>query len=240
MQYNQLRKINDFALILIFIMSFLSYDTEIFANLTDIDAKSKIILDKSGYIEMKEISESKLIKLSKSGNKKAFVELIRRTSPKIYSLCWRLTGNQQDSEDLFQETYIKAFESIKSFKGKSEFSTYLYRIATNIFLNKKRKKAVFLVSMDNPVETEDGELQRQFFDDSPSVEEQMRRKRDIALVEKAVNLLPPKLRFVIVLRFMEHKSYEEIGEICKCSSGTVASRIFRALRKLKKLIEGRI
>ena len=226
-----------FLSVILFIQGAFDYNLRTFVKLTEFDSTGKIVSGNRNYIKMKELSESELIEQSKSGNKEAFTELIKRTSGKIYSLCFRLTGNEENSKDIYQETYIRAYESIKSFKGESAFSTYLYRIATNLHLNQCRRKKVKTISMDVPLEGKDGEYERQFPDPASDTEEKIENKHKEAIIQKALNLISPEYRSVILLRIYEGKSHKEISKILKVSMGTVASRLSRGVAEMRKKLK---
>lgn len=233
--------INNFPLLVLLIIFFMQIisgrNLRTFVKLTEFDSIGRIISDNWNYIKMKDLPESELIKLSKSGDKEAFAELIKRTSGKIYSLCYRLTGNKENSEDLYQETYIKAFESIKRFMEKSAFSSYLYRIATNLYLNKRRTKKLKTVSMDTPLQGKDGEFERQFPDTASSAEEKIEGNYKETVVQKAIDLIQPEYRSVVLLRFFQGKSHKEISGILKISMGTVASRLSRGIVEMRKQLK---
>ena len=111
------------------------------------------------------INEKNLIEKSKNGDTHAFGQLIRVHEKKIYNLLLNMTHNQAVADDLLQETFLAAWQKLKYFRGDSEISTWLYRIATNFVLMKKRKKKmIHTVSMDAPIVTVNGEKNRTFSD----------------------------------------------------------------------------
>lgn len=174
--------------------------------------------------------EKILIEKSKSGDTRAFEQLIRKHEQKIYNLLLNMTGNKTVAEDFFQETFIAAWQKIGGFRSEAEFSTWLYRIAVNLVLMKRRKKKILrTVSMDTPVATTKGDVKREFADDwskSPlaTLENTELRKR----LHKAIESLPEKYKAVLVLRDVEGVPNEEVKKILKISLPSVKSRLHRA------------
>lgn len=181
--------------------------------------------------------ESKLISASKQGDKGAFSQLIKKHINKLYNLCYRLTGDENEAKDLSQEVFLQAFKAIKEFREEASFSTWLYRISRNIWINKyKRSQKVKFVSLDKPIKVGEDELARQIPDPKATVDQDLAKEEMEKAIQKAIATLKPEHRITIILRYMENKSYEEIAEICKCSLGTVGSRLTRAMKEMKNLL----
>ncbi len=180
--------------------------------------------------------EQKLIKKCMDGNLKAFDELIEKYEKTAYNIALRMLKNPEDAMDVSQEAFIKIFKSIKTFNFESAFSTWLYRIVTNTCLDFLRKKNTNVYSIDNPIQTEDGEIERDFPDDSNTPEELYEKKLTKELVNNAIEKLDENHKAVIILRDIQGFSYEEISNILDCSIGTVKSRINRARNNLKEII----
>lgn len=180
--------------------------------------------------------EQKLIKKCINGNLKAFDELIEKYEKTAYNIALRMLKNPEDAMDVSQEAFIKVFKSIKTFNFESAFSTWLYRIVTNTCLDFLRKKSTRVYSIDNPIHTEDGEIERDIPDDADSPEELLEKKQTKELVTNSINKLEENHRLVIILRDIQGFSYEEISSILDCSIGTVKSRINRARKNLKDII----
>ncbi|OGS43356.1 MAG: hypothetical protein A2539_03600 [Elusimicrobia bacterium RIFOXYD2_FULL_34_15] len=173
--------------------------------------------------------ELNLIKEAKKGNAHAFEKLIKQHEQKIFNLLLNMTSNRAIAEDLFQETFLTVWKKIKSFKGNSEFSTWLYRVAVNTVLMKRRKKTIHSVSFDTPIVTSDGEIKRDFGDDwSKNPLATLENKELKQELNKAIKSLPEKYRTVLVLRDVEDMSNEEVRKILKISIPSVKSRLHRA------------
>ncbi|KUG03883.1 rna polymerase sigma factor rpoe [hydrocarbon metagenome] len=176
------------------------------------------------------MTDRDLILRSMLGENQAFEELVVEYQSKVYTLCFRYMGNEEDAYDMAQETFIKAFRSLPSFQGKSRFGTWLYRVATNICLDeiRRRKRRVSTVSMHQQLETEDSEMEKEIADVRPTVEALYEQKELSLYIQTVLDQMKPEHRTVIILRDMMGLSYEEIGEVLNCSTGTVKSRLSRA------------
>ncbi len=176
-----------------------------------------------------------LVKKSQKGDTRAFEELVKMYQDRIYALSYQLTGNHADAEDLAQNTFIKAYRALPKFRNEADFGTWLHRIAVNLSINEKRKRRPD-VSLDNPVQTRDGEMPRMVASDTESPEEAYENKEFSGMVRRALKELSVEHRAVLVLREMQGYSYDEIAVMLDCSLGTVKSRINRARQTLKKEI----
>lgn len=175
-------------------------------------------------------TEEQLLVRARSGDLIAFEQLINGYEKKIYNLTYRMTHNHEDASDLVQEAFLKAYLSLSSFKGESRFDTWLFRIASNLcidFLRKKSRRHV--VSMDEPNETEDSFLPKQFADESNrhDPEYALQRKEQKLLIEQEIAKLPYEQKVVLLLREYYGYNYEEIASILDISVGTVKSRLHR-------------
>jgi RNA polymerase sigma-70 factor (ECF subfamily) len=178
--------------------------------------------------------EGDLVKQARRGDLKAYDELVKRYQERIYATIYHMTANHEDANDLAQESFIKAFSALKSFKGGSSFYTWLYRIAVNKTINflKQRKNKYHLSLNDLDLNAEnDPDLVALVSDKTP--------QREVGLTElqKKLNEALLKLsephRMVVVLHDVQGQSHEEIAEIMGCNIGTVRSRLFYARQQLQ-------
>lgn len=182
------------------------------------------------------VPDDELVRRVQAGNTEAFEELVRRYERKIYNVVYRLMGNEQDTREALQDTFLRAYRFIGKFQFKSSFFTWLYRIATNTSLTKLRqRKAPVMVSLDDPV-GEDGDLPLEIPDYKYNPEQMMKQRELQAALKKAVDSLPPDYRSVVVLRDLEGLSNEEVGKILKLSVPAVKSRLHRGRLELREML----
>jgi len=178
--------------------------------------------------------EKLLIKKSQSGDVESFEFLISSYDKRAYNIAYRVMGNEEDAKDMAQEALIRVFRSLKDFKGQSAFSTWLYRIVTNVCLDElRRRKNKKYVSMDSTIQTDSGELHIELCSDKETPEIVYERVEQRELIKNAIRELNEDYRSVIVLRDIQGFSYDEISNILDCSLGTVKSRINRGRTMLR-------
>jgi len=182
-------------------------------------------------IDSKDDVDAQIIKLVAEGDEGAFEQLVHKYQQAVFNTIYRYIGNQDDVQDLAQEIFIKVWRNAGKFKGKSKFSTWLYRIVVNHCINYRRKNKRRHVSLDEL--TEKGRTPEAF-----KVEPDWEQRRTVQLVRKAVDELPDRQRMALVLAQFEEKSYKEIAEIMKISLSSVESLVFRARAALRhKLVK---
>ncbi|NLZ92665.1 MAG: sigma-70 family RNA polymerase sigma factor [Firmicutes bacterium] len=181
--------------------------------------------------------ENILISHCQAGDLQAYDKLMQRYEKKVYALCYRMSGNPDDAADLAQESFLKAFRALPSFKKQASFSTWLFRIVTNTCLDERRKqkKRAGLISLDKPIATEEGEMQRELTADaSDPLTEAIRREAQTE-IQILLSKLPPTQRAVIIMRDLQGFSYEEIAASLQINMGTLKSRLNRARSRLRQL-----
>lgn len=165
----------------------------------------------------------------------AFESLVRKYEKLVSTCAYSIVGNTEDALDVSQETFLKVYKSIGSFKGESEFSTWIYRIAKNTALDFVRRRKQNTVSIDSSGEENEG------FDiadesESASPEKKVLQKEKVQILRKAIDSLSEEHREIIILRDMNDYSYEAIAESLGIETGTVKSRLFRAREQLRKIL----
>lgn len=182
-----------------------------------------------------------LVERAKTGDTVAFDELVRKHSPKLYGLVYHMTANHEDTNDLLQDVFAKAYRSLKRFQGKSSFYTWIYSIATNMSLNflKKRNRRKGQMSLDD--------LDRQVENDKELIEATMRstsnpvREANLNELQKRLNDAMMELsddhRAVVTMFDVQGMPHAEISKILGVSEGTVRSRLFYAHRQLQNYLE---
>ena len=176
--------------------------------------------------------EVQIVQRVLQGDVNAFEKLVLEYEKSVYAITQRMTGNAEDAADMTQETFIKAYNSLSSFRGDSKFSVWLYRIATNVcldFLRSRSRKPTVSLS----VEDDDGEeVELDIADESQSPERLLERGLTRDAVRRGLNALSPEYRQILLLREIQGLSYEEISDVLTLEVGTVKSRIFRARKRL--------
>lgn len=183
-------------------------------------------------------SDIHLIAEALHGSQKAFAELESRYRSAIFHIVFKIVREKETANDLVQETFMKAFSSLESYRSEYRFSTWLYKIAANASIDFLRKKRIKALSLDQEIDTGEGKVEIEVADYSYHPETEMVRKQQRFSIEEAIDSLPAKYRDVIVFRHKEDKSYEEIADLLHIPVGTVKARIFRARELLKKRLRG--
>ncbi len=182
--------------------------------------------------------EEVLVRRARVGNSDAFEQLVLAYERRVYNLAFRMMGNAEDASDVAQEAFLRAFSSLSRFRGDCSFSTWIYRIVSNICLDELRKRGRQRVSsLDEPVEGEDGEMSRQVADPAAGPEEVLQRTETRDRIHDGLASLQEAQRVIVVLRDIQGLSYEEISAVLGLSLGTVKSRLNRARMALKKALE---
>ena len=167
--------------------------------------------------------EQQLILLAQEGNHEAYRLLVQRHMKRAYDVAFRFVGTHEAAEDITQEAFVKAYHSLPRFRGEAEFSTWLYRIVTNLSLNtvKQTKRRVKYEVKDASPET------------VHSIEQLPESGEAALYIERALHELPTLQRAVVILRHIDGLSTAQVSNILRCSEGTVKTHLFRGLRKLR-------
>ncbi|WP_102349491.1 RNA polymerase sigma factor SigW [Bacillus sp. Marseille-P3661] len=176
----------------------------------------------------------KRIKQVKKGDQNAFAEIVELFKDKVYQLCYRMIGNAHEAEDLAQEAFIRAYVNIHSYDINRKFSTWLYRIATNLSIDRLRKRKPDYY-LDAEIQGTEGlTMYSHLQSDEPLPEESVESLEFQEMIQSEINELPPMYRSVIVLKYIEELSLKEISEILDIPIGTVKTRIHRGREALRK------
>jgi RNA polymerase sigma-70 factor (ECF subfamily) len=187
---------------------------------------------------MTDADEQRLIERSKEGDRRAFDALVRMHEKRVYNLAYRLSGNYDEAGDITVEAFLRVYQAINNFRGDANFSTWLYRIVTNVYLDRrKRQKNRQTLSLEEYVELEESQVTRQIEDPSPGPEALVEAQQRQELLQKAIESLPEYQRAMIVLYHVDGLSYEEIAEVLSLPIGTVKSRLNRARLALREKLE---
>jgi len=182
--------------------------------------------------------ERALIQRCKDRVPGAFDELVSRYEKRVFNFAYRIAGNYDDAMDVVQEAFIRVFSSLHTFRGDAYFTTWVYRIVTNVYLDEKKKsKSHRQVSLDEAIDLEENQVDRQIEDAGPLPSEVVESKERARVVQNAINSLPDYQKIIVTLYHLQHRSYEEIAEILNLPIGTVKSRLNRARLALMEKLE---
>lgn len=176
----------------------------------------------------------RVVKRVKKGDQQAFGELIDLYQHKVYQICFRMIGNRHEAEDLAQEAFLRAYLNIDSYDSDKKFSSWLYRIATNLTIDRLRKKKPDYY-LDAEIAGAEGlTMYAQLSADDDLPEDQVVSLELQETIQAEILQLPPKYRSAIVLKYIEDLSLKEIGEILNIPVATVKTRIHRGREALRK------
>lgn len=182
--------------------------------------------------EVGQADDCELVKRVCMGETQLFRMLIERHQQHIFNLCFRMLQRFEEADDATQDTFLKAYRSLKRFRGDASLKTWLCRIARNECLNRLRHER--MDPLDERLTAEGG---FQLADSTPSPLELIEQQEIQSTVHAAINELPPSYRLVITLFHLDGLSYEEISQVMEIPMGTVKTHIFRARRLLKSKLQ---
>lgn len=184
-------------------------------------------------------NDFQLVERAKEGDQRAYAELMQRYKDSIYFMTLKMINNKEDAMDLTVETFGKAFENLDRYKPDFAFSTWLFRIATNNSIDFIRKKRLSVISMDSMVDDEGDDRPLQIKSDSLNPEETSIKKQQSKELKDIVDKLPARYKTLIVLRYFDELSYEEIAQQLDLPLGTVKAQLFRARDLLSNVLNRR-
>jgi RNA polymerase sigma-70 factor (ECF subfamily) len=192
--------------------------------------------DAAAVGDLRAWSEEQLIAAAKGGRRAHFGELCERHVKKVFRVTHRIMRNREDAEDAVQDCFLSAFVHLKDFDGRSQFATWLTRIAINAALMKARKnRAVREVPMDEPNPSFEPGTQREFPDDAPNPEETYSLGEQRKIINAAISDLRPRTRNVVELHRLQEHSVRETAQILGMSIAAVKSRMFHARAALHRM-----
>jgi RNA polymerase sigma-70 factor (ECF subfamily) len=182
-----------------------------------------------------------LVEQSRNGDVDAFEELIKDYKKIAYNIALRVLRNVEDAEDASQEALIKVYKSIQNFNMQSSFKSWMYRIVVNTCIDFKRKKNINAVSIDENIDLGGNkEFQIEIADDTNNPDILIEKNFNSKLISDAVGRLEDDFKTIIILRDIQGFSYSEISEMLNCNLGTVKSRLNRARKSLKEILENEL
>jgi len=181
-----------------------------------------------------EQEETKTIRQAQQGDAGAFERIYRLHSRRVYALCLRMVGNPTEAEDLTQEAFLRVFRKIKTFRGESAFSTWLHRLVLNVALMQLRKKKFAGASLDEMTETDEERAAPSREVGAPDL--LLTGLIDRVNLQRAVEQLPPALKIVFVLHYIQGYKHHEIAEMMNCSVASSKGYLHRARKRLRDLL----
>lgn len=177
---------------------------------------------------------NKRIKQVLKGDQSAYADIVSLYQQSLYQVCYRMLGNKEEAEDAAQEAFIKAYIHLHTYDQKRKFSTWLYRIATNLCIDRIRKKKPDYY-LDAAVPGTDGlDMYSQLSVDELLPEEELERMELQERIQYEISRLPDKYRAVIILKYIEELPLQEISDILDIPLGTVKTRVHRGREALRK------
>ena len=187
-----------------------------------------------------DVSELDLVKRCQAGDADAFDELVVRYRTRVFGMIYNMVHNEQDAWDLAQDSFVKAWKSIKRFRGQSSFYTWIYRIVMNVTIDSLRRKQIkgAGAEFDDSIQLKEIDPASKTVPKPDAMPyENMQRGEIRAQIEQAIKQLTPEHRAVILMKEIEDMQYHEIADALGCSIGTVMSRLFYARKRLQGLLK---
>ena len=175
-----------------------------------------------------DLDDHALVVEAVAGNRDAFDVIVERHRRAVYQVCYRFVNNHEDASDMAQDVFVRAWRGLRNFKGQSALSTWLYRIAVNVCLNRVSAKRVPNAPIGEVDGVEDTRIEG-------AAHAMMREERAVA-VRRAIRSLPPKQRATLIMRTYHDMSHQQIADVLGSSVGAVKANFFHALSNLKKIL----
>ncbi len=186
------------------------------------------------------VTETELIINAQQGNIEAFESLIYKYDKNVLSLALKYVNNRDDAKDIYQEVFLRAFKGLKRFQFKSEFSTWLFRITTNVCLthsSKTRKKKFVSINEESDNEENSNEILQLPDEENPTPDMLAEKSEIKKVVNEAMKTLSPKQRMIFTLKHYEGYKIREIAEIMDIGEGTVKKTLFEAVHKMRAQLQ---
>ena len=188
--------------------------------------------------------EGAVVSRAQDGELAAFDQLVLAHQQEVFAVALRMLGDHDEAQDAAQDVFVRAYRAIGAFRREARLSTWLVSITMNVCRNRRRwwarRKRLIVASIDDPVESEEGELSREVIDPAPSPAHTAQQRERQQQLTATLQMLSEAQRSVITLRDIQGYSYEEIAQMLNCRVGTVKSRLNRARLQLRALLDGKL
>lgn len=182
--------------------------------------------------------DRELIALARKGDERAYRTLLTKYERAVYNICLRMVRNREEAQDLAQDAFTKVFSMLERYNPTYAFSSWLFKITSNLCIDAIRKRRVDTVPMDQPISSDQGEYERQYESPTDDPARVYDKREKMSRLSRAIEELPEHYRIMIILRHQEDLSYEEIAQSLDVPLGTVKARIHRAREMLKQRLDG--
>ena len=186
---------------------------------------------------MNDDQDKALVKRTLRGDRKAFEMIVRKYQQPLLNYIGRMVGERELALDFTQDVFVRAYGSLRSYEPRFKFSTWLYRIASNLVIDHWRKKKLPTYSLNVPLNEEWDSLTFDIPDPGPSVVRRLEMSEVRGRIEETLERIPALLRELFIWRHVNGLSYEEIAEIKKMPVGTIKNRVFQAKEMVRRLLE---
>lgn len=184
--------------------------------------------------------ETRLVKLALKGDQRAFAEIVELYKDKIFHLGYRMLSNRHEAEDVVQETFLRVYKNLDRYDQKQKFSTWIYRIGTNLCIDRLRKRKPSY-SLDAELNDQDGTDGYALLPgDERTPESEYLLSETQKLIHQAIDSLPDKYKTVMVLRYLQELSLQEISEVMDMPVTTIKTRVHRGREFLRKKLEPKL
>lgn len=189
-----------------------------------------------GCAVLSDLTDIELVERCRHKDREAFSVLVDRHKRMVFSCAYRMVGDEQEAEDIAQDVFMRVYQALPNFRGDSKFSTWLYKIVSNVCLNRLRKVNPETLSIEaNDEEQKFSPLRLANSDNTPETNFEWNRFRE--RIRNMVSSLPPQYSAVVNLRHMQGMAYDEIASTLDLPLGTVKTHLFRAKERLKEILE---
>lgn len=182
--------------------------------------------------------EARLVRLAKSGDRGAFADLVELYKDKIYHLAYRMLGNRQEAEDIVQETFLRVFRNLERYDEALKFSTWIYRIGTNVSIDRlRRRRTAYSLDAETASDGDGQDWHGLLASEDLTPEGQVLLSETQRRIRNAIDDLPEKYKSVVILKYLHDMSLQEIGDVLGMPVTTVKTRVHRGREFLRRKLE---